>query len=233
MTASGAGLHHLILDQPIFHCSSIAKSLLYSWELSCRYCVCTHSLERNPILRSNPQAEQSKRALLLYSAKPNWGGWGASTALPTPSAGSTRGENTLCVHKVYKLVKIHTHRHVTHNVRFQGQTWRKGCCETLEEFWLVGICCVLSRKLSGPHWMRVRVMHKKHTYLFQDIWQTDWLVLHASFIILTVCRRHILGVQGNSPHQHSAAISCTTRDMPHLNGNLNCSREHYLQKVPC
>lgn len=57
MTVSSAHLRQLILDQQIFHCSSIAKSLLYSTELSCRYCVCTHSLERNPILRSNPQAE--------------------------------------------------------------------------------------------------------------------------------------------------------------------------------
>lgn len=90
VTVSSVGLRQLILDQQIFHCSSISKSLLYRWELSCRYCVCTHSLERNPILRSNPWAEQSKRALLLYSAKPNWGGWGAFTALP---AGSMRGEN--------------------------------------------------------------------------------------------------------------------------------------------
>lgn len=72
----------LILDQPIFHCGSIAKSLLYSSELSHRYCVCAHSLERNPILRSNPQAEQSKRALLLYSANPNWGGWGGFHSAP-------------------------------------------------------------------------------------------------------------------------------------------------------
>lgn len=93
MTVSSAGLRQLIVDQQIFHCSSIAKSLLYSWELSCWYCVCTHSLERNPILRSNPQAEQSKRALLLYSAKPNWGGWGGFTALPALPAGSMRGEN--------------------------------------------------------------------------------------------------------------------------------------------
>lgn len=35
----------------------------------------------------------SQKALLLYSAKPNWGGWGDFTALPALSAGSLRGEN--------------------------------------------------------------------------------------------------------------------------------------------
>lgn len=92
---SSAQLHQVIPDQQIFHCSSIAKSLLYISELNCWYCVCTHSLERNPILRSNPQPEQSKRALLLYAAKPNWGGWGDFTALPVLPEGSVRGENRL------------------------------------------------------------------------------------------------------------------------------------------
>lgn len=37
---------------------------------------------------------------------------------------------------------------------------------------------------------------------------------------------------GKSPHQHSVVISCTAQDMPQLNGELNCSGEHYLRKVP-
>ena len=71
----------------------------------------------------------------------------------------------------------------------------------------------------------------KQTHTFQGICLTDWLVLHTSFIILTVCKRYILW-GGNSPHQHSAVISCNARDTPHLNGKLNCSGEHYLGKVP-
>lgn len=59
------------------------------------YCVCTYSMERNPILRSNPQAEQSKSAL-LQPAKPNWSGWGDFRALTRLCLrGSKRGENRL------------------------------------------------------------------------------------------------------------------------------------------
>lgn len=42
--------------------SVAAKSLLYDSKVGRRYCAFAHSPERNPILRGNPLAEQSKRA---------------------------------------------------------------------------------------------------------------------------------------------------------------------------
>lgn len=83
----------LILDQPIFHCGSIAKSLLYSSELSRRYCVCAHSLERNPILRSNSQLSSQRELSFFTQPTLTEVVEGDFTALPSPSAGSTRGEN--------------------------------------------------------------------------------------------------------------------------------------------
>lgn len=135
------------------------------------------------------------------------------------------------IHNTYQVVKIRTP--VKHRLGSQERAWRRGCSRTLLEFWLAGIYCVLSRKHSGPHRVHVYMIHT-HT-VFPGIWYTDWLVLHASFIILSAKDIFLCGGGGlkwNSPHQRYAVISCNAQDMPQLNGKQNCSREHYLQKVP-
>lgn len=135
-----------IPDQQIFHCSSITKSLLYSSVLRCLHCVCTHSLEHNPILRSNPRLEQSKRAL-LYSAKPLWGGWGDFPALSVQSAGSVRGENrreqSWDLQNDYNVLLCKAQRQIL------GAYLGEMCSETLQKFRLVCICRELSRKHRG------------------------------------------------------------------------------------
>lgn len=153
------------VDQQIFQCSSVAKSLLYSSELSCRYCVCTHSLEHNLILRSNPQAEQSKRALLPYSAKLYWGGWRGFYSLPCTAWRVNARWKQVDVFTT-SIIMVETHTRVKHSARFQGHMWRKGCGRTLLEFWLAGFCCMLSRKHLGPHWAQAHMMHANtHTLI--------------------------------------------------------------------
>lgn len=93
------------------------------------------------------------------------------------------------IHKVHKLVKIHTH--VKHNVRFRGRTLRKGCSRTLLEFWLVGICCVLSRKHWGTHWVYVCVMHAD-THMLISRHMVDWLTCSTCIIHNSDCLQKIV-----------------------------------------
>lgn len=92
----------------------------------------------------------------------------------------------------------------SHTRKGQSQIWamdvEKGCIWTTLEFWLVVCSAEITRGLTER-------MHK-HTSWYHGIWRADWLVLHTSFINLTVCKRYILK-GGNSPHQHSTVISAT------------------------
>lgn len=225
-----------------------AKSLLYSSGLSCPYCVCTHSLERNPILRSNPQAEQSKRAL-LYSAEPSWGGWGDFIAPHLPLhclRGQCQVRTGRSGHDVYKLVKIHTR--AQHSVIFQGHGGKvaAGRCGNFDELAFV----VCSAENTWGHtryawYMQTRTNAPAHTY-FKAYGKTDWSALHASSIIPSACKRYVLlfiflgvGVFGLGAWgvgwglllpKHFAVISCDVRDTAQLNGRQNCSGEHYLRE---
>lgn len=105
-----------------------------------------------------------------------------------------------------------------------------GCSRTLLEFWLFGSCCVFSRKHSELTRRTFVSCMQTRAFLLLGIWSPDWLVLRASFIILTVCRRYIF-FWANSPHQHSDVISSNAWDMPQMNSNLNCYRKHYFRKV--